>query len=246
MRKLLIILLATAAAGFSTSCIATRNFVRGDVKASSDALSARIDKNDGEIKETRDGVDKVNQRVTTVDGRVTDLDTKTTQQLNGVRDDVKTADGDAKKAQASADKASAGVTVVDQKIGQFDQKWLNRNQFVVGSSKAVQFKVNSAKLEEPYKGALDELADAMSKSPDALLVLEGRTDSTGDADYNVALAQRRADAVERYLVVEKNVPAYRIHQVSFGADRPIADNKSRDGREQNRAVTMSLMVPKQQ
>src|SRR5262249_41695068 len=159
------------------------------------------------------------------------------QQLNAVKADITTANGNAQKAQASADSAAAGVKTVDQKYDKLDQRWLSRNQFVVGTEKAVQFKTNSAQLENTSKGTLDERAASMLESAGSILVLEGRTDSTGDAQYNVALAQRRADAVQRYLVVEKNVPAYRIHQVSFGAERPVADNASRQGREQNRAVT---------
>jgi len=50
--------------------------------------------------------------------------------------------------------------------------------------------------------------------------------------------------VKRYLAVEKGVPVFRIHEISFGSEKPIAENKTRDGREKNRAVTMTVMVPK--
>ena len=82
------------------------------------------------------------------------------------------------------------------------------------------------------------------EKPDALVVLEGRTDSTGNSDYNVKLGERRIEAVRRYLAVEKNVPVYKIHEISFGSAQPIADNKSREGREKNRAVAMTILLPK--
>jgi outer membrane protein OmpA-like peptidoglycan-associated protein len=81
------------------------------------------------------------------------------------------------------------------------------------------------------------------QNPDAIVVLEGRTDSRGDKDYNVKLGERRIEAVRRYLAVEKSVPVYKIHEISLGADKPIAPNDSRDGREKNRAVTMTILVP---
>jgi outer membrane protein OmpA-like peptidoglycan-associated protein len=82
------------------------------------------------------------------------------------------------------------------------------------------------------------------QNPDAIVVLEGRTDSVGSKDYNVKLGERRIEAVRRYLAVEKGVPVYRIHDISFGAEKPVAENKTRDGREKNRAVTMTILVPK--
>jgi outer membrane protein OmpA-like peptidoglycan-associated protein len=240
MRKLFIVLLL-AVASLSSACVATRKFVRGENKTLSDNLSARIDKNEGEIKENKDKVDSVNQRVTVVDGRVTDLDSKTTSELNSVRTDVKTVDGNAQKAQGAADRAAEGVTAVDHK---YDQKWQNRNLFVTDTARTIQFKFNSWQLNEDDKNVLDQLAETMTKNPDAILVLEGRTDSTGDQVYNVNLAERRAESVQRYLAVEKSVPIYRIHQVSFGAAHPIADNHSREGREQNRVVTVTMLIPK--
>jgi outer membrane protein OmpA-like peptidoglycan-associated protein len=241
MRKFSIVLLIAVVASLSSACVATRKFVRGENKNLNDTLTARIDKNEGEIKENKDKVDQVNQRVSTVDGRVTDLDSKTTQGLNSVRTDVKTVDGNTQKAQGTADRAVEGVAAVDHK---YDQKWQNRNLFVTDSEKTIQFKFNSAQLDQNYKDVLDQLADTMTKNPDAILVLEGRTDSTGDQAYNIALAERRAESVQRYLAVEKSVPIYRIHQVSFGAAKPLADNHSREGREQNRVVTVTMLTPK--
>jgi OOP family OmpA-OmpF porin len=91
---------------------------------------------------------------------------------------------------------------------------------------------------------LDEIANTLMQNPDAIVVLEGRTDSVGSKDYNVKLGERRIEAVRRYLAVEKGVPVYRIHDISFGSEKPIAENKTRDGREKNRAVTMTILVPK--
>src|SRR5207253_5707283 len=99
-------------------------------------------------------------------------------------------------------------------------------------------------LDKIYISTLDEVAQIVFQSPDALIVLEGRTDAMGDDTYNIQLGERRAEAVKRYLVVEKSIPMYRIHQTSFGAARPIADNKSREGREKNRIVAVSVLIPR--
>ena len=243
MRKLMIVFLITVAAGFSSACVASRKFVRNEVKTSSDALGSRIDTNTGEIKETRDSVDRVNQRVTGVDGRVTELDTKTTQGINTLKGDVQSVKGD---VQSVDQKAGQATTLAQRAAGDLvtlGQKFQNRNQFSVTAEKAVQFKFDSATLDKAFQTQLDEIAQAVMENPNTIVVLEGRTDSIGDHEYNMRLGERRVEAVRRYLAVDKSIPVYRIHEISFGAAKPIADNGSRDGREKNRAVTVSVLLP---
>ena len=73
-----------------------------------------------------------------------------------------------------------------------------------------------------------------------MLELEGYTDATGTEQYNIGLSQRRAEAVERYLV-SKNLPLFRIAIVGLGKEKPVADNKTRDGRAQNRRVEVRVL-----
>jgi outer membrane protein OmpA-like peptidoglycan-associated protein len=236
-----------------------------------DQTNGRVDTLDGEVKETRDSVDLVNRRVAgvdervsvvdsrvstvdsrvnTVDGRVTNvdnkvgrvdnkvtavdekvasLDTKTTQQMNTIKEDVNTVD-------EKAEKTDKGLNLLDEKFG-------NRNNLTVSAERAVQFAFDSAKLDKASIALLDEMAAKVMEDRDAIIVLEGRTDSVGDRDYNLALGERRVEQVRRYLAVDKSVPIYRIHQVSFGAARPIAENNSAEGRQKNRSVTIMVLVP---
>jgi len=229
----------------ATGGCATKNFVRTSVKTSSDALTARIETNEGELKETRDTFDKkvtaVDNRVTSVqtamDGKVTALDTKTTEGFNSVKTDVRNVDQRASEARTAADRAGEAVNSLGT-------KFQNRNAFSVAEEKTIQFKFDSARLEKDFTADLDQIAASVSQNPDAIVVLEGRTDSTGNKDYNVKLGERRIEAVRRYLAVDKGVPVYKIHDISFGAEKPIAENKTKDGREKNRAVTMTVLIPK--
>ena len=236
MQKLFVLLLVSATITVTSGC-ATKKYVRNTVKTSSDTLTARIEGNEGEIKEVRDNVDKVDQKVSGVDTKVSDLDSRTSEQFNTVRTDVQSADQKASKAQSSADRVAGNVTTLDQ-------KFQNRNNFNVTDEKSVQFKFNSATLDQQYMDVLDEIANALMQKPDSIVVLEGRTDNSGAKDYNVKLGERRIEAVRRYLAVEKGVPVYRIHDISFGAEKPVAENKTKEGREKNRAVTMTILAPK--
>ena len=244
MQKRTIVFLMAATLVATSGC-ASKGFVRKNVQASADTLTARIETNEGEMKEIRDNADK---KIAGVDSRVTALDSKTTEGLNTLKSDVQGVDqratagvtevrGAAAEARGAADRAANGVNALDT-------RFQNRNNFNVSDEKTVQFKFNSAKLDADYMTVLDDVAGVLQQNKDAIVVLEGRTDSTGDKDYNVKLGERRIDAVRRYLAVEKGVAVYKIHEISFGAEKPIAENKTKDGREKNRAVTITVMLPK--
>ena len=233
-------------AGISSGCIASRKYVRTEVKTSHDALSAQIDATNGQVKETQDSVNQVNQRVSAVDQRVTTVDQRVTG-VNGRVDDVDSRTNQNTQGVASLKTDVSNVNTktdtVNRNLGALDEKFQKRNNYQVATSKNVLFKFDSAKLDKDNLAPLDEVASAIMQNPDAILVLEGHTDSTGDKDYNVRLGERRVEAVKRYLAVDKGVPVYRIEEISFGSEKPLGPNDSKQAREANRAVTLSILTP---
>jgi len=78
-----------------------------------------------------------------------------------------------------------------------------------------------------------------------VLEVTGYADSTGNTERNRSLSQRRADAVIRYLVEQHQIPLRRIvTPYGFGESNPVADNKTREGRAQNRRVEVKVLVNK--
>jgi hypothetical protein len=114
------------------------------VKTSADTLNGRIDTNEAEIGEVRDGVSRVDGRVTGVDGRVTQLDSRTNERFEGVKGEVSAVDKKAATAQTAADRAANEVVILDE-------KFQNRNLFTVAAEKAILFKFDSAKLDSKYE-----------------------------------------------------------------------------------------------
>src|SRR5262249_16691221 len=105
----------------------------------------------------------------------------------------------------------------------------------------VLFKFNSAALTDEGKQALDQMAGSKVGTMKTYFVaIEGFTDKIGPADYNLDLSRRRAQAVQTYLVGQKNGPVYRIQIVGLGKDKPLNDQKTRDDRSKNRRVEISL------
>lgn len=99
----------------------------------------------------------------------------------------------------------------------------------------VYFDYDSSVVRPDAYAELDSLAKFLQDVPGARGVVEGHTDSAGSDTYNQALSQRRADAVRKYLV-GKGVAENRLQTKGLGESQPAADNKTADGRAQNRRV----------
>jgi outer membrane protein OmpA-like peptidoglycan-associated protein len=74
-----------------------------------------------------------------------------------------------------------------------------------------------------------------------ILEVTGGTDSTGPAQYNYDLSQRRADAVVQYLAAKYGIQAHRFYLIGIGKDKEVASNDTADGRKQNRRVEVQLL-----
>jgi outer membrane protein OmpA-like peptidoglycan-associated protein len=88
--------------------------------------------------------------------------------------------------------------------------------------------------------SLDELAALMAKKPDWRLKISGHTDDKGGVVANLKLSQKRAEAVKNYLM-SKGIPAEHFKVEWFGSSKPIADNKTEEGRQKNRRVEMKII-----
>jgi outer membrane protein OmpA-like peptidoglycan-associated protein len=72
--------------------------------------------------------------------------------------------------------------------------------------------------------------------------IEGHTDNVGDKKYNERLGLSRAEAVKRYLYEQHQVPLHKMNVISYGEDKPATDNKTREGRAQNRRVVIKVLA----
>lgn len=103
------------------------------------------------------------------------------------------------------------------------------------------FDTNSAKLRSASFPKLDEVVEFAAKYKDAQLDVTGHTDNRGAKAYNQGLSERRAASVKAYLV-KKGVAASRIATKGYGFEQPVADNKTAEGRAQNRRVEIRSVL----
>ncbi len=100
----------------------------------------------------------------------------------------------------------------------------------------VQFDTNKAVVKPAYEKDIQELADAMAGHPELKIMIEGHTDNVGALKYNMNLSQKRAEAVKNVLVKKYKIDPARLTAKGFGPTKPIADNKTKAGKQQNRRV----------
>ena len=105
----------------------------------------------------------------------------------------------------------------------------------------VNFGFDKAVLTKEDKEELDNFAGQLGNAKSYILEVTGGTDSTGSAQYNYDLSQRRADAVVQYLASKYNVPAHRFYLIGIGKDQEVAPNDSAENRHKNRRVEVQLL-----
>lgn len=110
------------------------------------------------------------------------------------------------------------------------------------SDDVVRFGFNKSDLSAEAKAALDAFAQKVkAENKNVYIEVQGHTDSIGSEKYNLELGQARADAVVRYLNMQHGLPLHRMNAISYGEYKPVADNKTAEGRAKNRRVTLVVL-----
>jgi outer membrane protein OmpA-like peptidoglycan-associated protein len=184
-------------------------------------------------------VDPVENDLSKTQARVGEVEANA-QRLSGQLDELaavsNAARGGAKAAQDTADAAISGVNQTNDRISALDD-------YVVQNKNVINFKVGSSILSPEAKQALDQVAQQAQTAKGFVIEVRGFASADGSEDANRRLSQRRADAVVRYLAETHNIPLRRIiTPFGYGEAQAIADNNSREGRQQNRRVEVSVLV----
>lgn len=177
-------------------------------------------------------------------------DAKVTDRVNGVQ-------GEVEEVQSQVQQHDARLVTHDQQIGQASQTAqdaLNRAQEAgklaegkllyetVLTDDRVHFGFNKHELSAEAKAALDEFAEKLKEDGKGVYIeVQGHTDAVGSDDYNEELGQARAQTVRNYLARQHKLPLHRMNVISYGELAPIADNKTGEGRAQNRRVALVVL-----
>lgn len=189
------------------------------------------------LGETVDNVNDLNNRLEEAQERTTqnaEQIGQVDQRAQAANMAAQTAQGAADSAQMAADDAGNRVGAVENRIGRLIMEvTLNEAQG--------NFQSGRSDLPQAAQSRLDQLvAQIHAAGEGGFIEIEGHTDNTGDAAYNMRLGQQRAEAVKDYLYRQHNVPLHKMNTISFGEDQPAAPNNTSDGRAQNRRVVIKV------
>ncbi len=186
---------------------------------------------------------------------VNDLDTKTAADHNAIASTDERATAGINNAMSAADKANqhalAAGTAADA-ANQSATEAANHVDSLAGviahldqykslADVSVTFGFDKATLTPSDKAQLDTMAATLNTTRGYILQVTGGTDTTGSAEYNYQLSQRRADAVVNYLSTKYGVAPHRFYLVGIGKDQQIGDDKTKAGRAANRRVEIQLL-----
>ncbi len=213
----------------SISGCATKKFVRDTVSP--------VETKVGEVDQrTAQNTEQIGE----IDRQVSHLD----EQVSTALEDAKTADGKAVAAQSTADRAVARANEVETAttagFTRVDKTLNDMSTYRQATKESVMFGFDSAALTDDAKAQLGRIASATNGKKVFVIEVRGFTDSTGNADYNVRLSERRAEMVVRTLTAQYNVPLRAIHRVGLGE---IEGESTREARQQNRRVDVTVFVP---
>jgi outer membrane protein OmpA-like peptidoglycan-associated protein len=206
------------------------------------ATKKYVQENVSNLEAKISGVDKKTDDNAT---RITDLDHKTEAGIADAQKKAEDAGQQASKAESDAQAANALAQRGVDQANLVEQQLQNVDNFQAVKSETVLFKVNRYNLTDEDKQQLDAFAQTATSMKRYVIQVQGFTDSTGSKQYNLQLSQRRADTVVRYLTENDKIPLIWVRYFGYGEETPAANNDSRDGRQQNRRVVVTMLAPAQ-
>ncbi|NTV96024.1 MAG: OmpA family protein [Thiobacillus sp.] len=201
---------------------------RQNSTASADANNAtgkRLDNLEMTLAVAINKIETADKQLTAQDGQIKSLD----ERVSRNEKDISLATATAQEALARANaagKLAEGKLVYETQL----------------TDETAPFTFHSAVLTDETKQILTALANKLKAANENVYVeIQGHTDNSGPADANQRLALARAEAVRDYLHAEGGLPLHRVAVVSYGETRPLADNKTREGRSKNRRVQIVVL-----
>jgi len=219
--------IAVLVVGGSTAC-ASKKFVRTSVGEVND----KVDSLGKSVEETQ-------ERTRRNEGRISEVD----QKAQAAAQSAQQANTAASAANSAASAAASAANAVDSKVVAADKASRRLVYEVVLSEDQGNFKFGKTVLPDEAKMKIDEMVAQLKQDPKNIyLEIEGHTDNIGPKTINDKIGLERAQAVQRYLYEQYQVPLHKMSIISYGQEKPVAPNKTKEGRAQNRRVVIKVLA----
>lgn len=224
MRKSLIAAsLLSLTVAMAPAC-ATKKYVRtevGSVNSKVDTLSGTLEQTQGRIQQDEARIGQVDQK-------------------------AEAAGKSAEAAQSTANAAQQAARQVNSRVDQVAADITAGRKLVYEvtlSEDQGNFRFGKTELPDEAKARIDQVVSQLKgeAGKDIYIEVEGHTDNVGDKELNYQLGLERAEAVKRYLYAQHQIPLHKINVISYGEEKPVAPNNTKDGRAMNRRVVMRVL-----
>ena len=185
--------------------------------------------------------DELDKKTADNNRAIQNVDQKATAGISHAQGAADVATQNAQSASQAASTAEVAANEAVHRADSLDSVVKGLDQYKQVADVSVTFGFDKAVLTKDDKDQLDTFAASLGNAKSYILEVTGGTDSTGHAQYNYDLSQRRADAVVQYLAAKYGIQAHRFYLIGIGKDKEVASNDTADGRKQNRRVEVQLL-----
>lgn len=185
-----------------------------------------------------------------VDREIEASESRTQRQIEDIKRQVEETQTEIKDMASDMGLKIEGLEETNEDIS----KMVSENQKMIAQFGQLRFQKTLSEAEANFRSDKYQLTDAAREQLDKFaqlllsqnklvhIEIQGHTDSRGTADYNMRLGQQRADAVREFLYKQHDIPLHLMNTVSYGSDKPIAENGNAEGRAKNRRVVLVVRM----
>jgi len=200
-------------------------------------------------KYVRTEVGTVNSKVDTVSGTLEQTQGRIQQdeaRIGQVDQKAEAAGKSAETAQSTANQAQQAARQVNTRVDQVAADITSGRKLmyeVTLSEDQGNFKFGKTELPDEAKARIDQVVGDLKgeAGKDIYIEVEGHTDNVGGKELNYQLGLERAESVKRYLYAQHQIPLHKINVISYGEEKPVAPNNTKDGRAMNRRVVIRVL-----
>jgi outer membrane protein OmpA-like peptidoglycan-associated protein len=189
-----------------------------------------------------DGTNQLETKTADNNRRIHNVDDRAQAGIRQAQGTADTADQNAQGAARDAGDAETAANNVVHRADSLESVVKGLDSYRPMADVSVTFGFDKAALTSSDREQLDSFAAQIGSAKSFILEVTGGTDSTGSAQYNYELSQRRADAVVQYLAAKYGIAPHRFYLIGIGKDDEVAANTTAAGRRENRRVEVQLLT----
>jgi outer membrane protein OmpA-like peptidoglycan-associated protein len=231
MSKTLIAASLLSLAVAMTPACATKKYVRTEVGG----VNSKVDTLSGTLEQTQGRIQQDEARIGQVD-----------QKAEAAGKSAEAAQSTASQAQNAATAAQQAARTVDTKVDRVNADLVAGRKLVYEvtlSEDQGNFRFGKTELPDEAKARIDQVVGQLKgeTGKDLYIEVEGHTDNVGGKELNYQLGMERAESVKKYLYAQHQIPLHKINVISYGEEKPVAPNNTKDGRAMNRRVVIRVL-----